>query len=569
MRYHVLAADYDGTVATHGQLPEATLAALRALRESGRKLVLVTGRRIDDLIQVCPSLEVFDRVVGENGAVLYTPATRELRSLAEAPPEAFAQALSARIGKPVDRGRVIVATWTPHEVAAVELIAEMGLELQVIFNKGAVMILPSGVNKALGLSAALDELGLSARNAVGVGDAENDHAFLSCCECAVAVANALEAVKQRADWVTPGPSSVGVRELAGQMLADDLARLEPRLERHRVVIGTRADDQPIALSPYQPPLLFAGSSGAGKSTLATALIEGLCERGYQVCVVDPEGDFGGLPHCAALGDADNPPGIEAVIDLLQNPQQNVALNLQGISLGERPAYFEALLPRLLELRARTGRPHWLVIDETHHVAPRKRHPTGLALPAAPRGLLFITVHPDQVSSALLGPVETAVGFGDKAFEVLREMAAALAVDSPSPLGPRTLESGQALFWKKGAPRPVLFRVAKPRSERRRHVRKYASGELGEDKSFFFRGPEQKLNLRASNLQTFLLLADGVDDDTWFFHLRARDYSRWFRNFIHDTDLAKEVAQIEGASLAPAESRARIRAAIEKRYITPS
>ena len=72
-----------------------------------------------------------------------------------------------------------------------ETIRELGLELQVIFNKGAVMVLPAGVNKATGLAAALESLGLSPHNAVGVGDAENDHAFLALCECAVAVANAL------------------------------------------------------------------------------------------------------------------------------------------------------------------------------------------------------------------------------------------------------------------------------------------------------------------------------------------------------------------------------------------
>ena len=60
-----------------------------------------------------------------------------------------------------------------------EAIRDLGLELQVIFNKGAVMVLPSGVNKATGLDAALDELGLSPHNVVGVGDAENDHAFLA------------------------------------------------------------------------------------------------------------------------------------------------------------------------------------------------------------------------------------------------------------------------------------------------------------------------------------------------------------------------------------------------------
>ena len=76
-----------------------------------------------------------------------------------------------------------------------EAIHELGLEWQIIFNKGAVMVLPPGVNKASGLAAALEALQLSPVNVVGIGDAENDHAFLSLCGCSVAVANALDAVK--------------------------------------------------------------------------------------------------------------------------------------------------------------------------------------------------------------------------------------------------------------------------------------------------------------------------------------------------------------------------------------
>lgn len=68
-------------------------------------------------------------------------------------------------------GRVIVATWEPHQTTVLEVIRELGLELHVIFNKGAVMILPSGVNKATGMAATLDELGLSPHNTVGIGDA--------------------------------------------------------------------------------------------------------------------------------------------------------------------------------------------------------------------------------------------------------------------------------------------------------------------------------------------------------------------------------------------------------------
>jgi hydroxymethylpyrimidine pyrophosphatase-like HAD family hydrolase len=187
MRYHVLATDYDGTLAHEGAVAPEMLAALARVRGSGRKLLLVTGREVDDLLRVFPDVAAFDLVVAENGAVIYNPSTRQTRTLAEPPPAAFVDQLQQRGVAPISVGHVIVATWQPHETVALDVIRTMGLELQVIFNKGAVMILPSGINKAVGLQGALDELQLSAHNTVGVGDAENDHAFLAMSECAVAV----------------------------------------------------------------------------------------------------------------------------------------------------------------------------------------------------------------------------------------------------------------------------------------------------------------------------------------------------------------------------------------------
>jgi hypothetical protein len=124
-------------------------------------------------------------------------------------------------------GHVVVATVQPNETVALEVIRELGLELQVIFNKGSVMILPASVNKATGLAAGLGELQLSPHNVVGIGDAENDHAFLAMCECGVAVANALDSLKAHADLVTKGRASEGVREIIESLLADDLECCEP------------------------------------------------------------------------------------------------------------------------------------------------------------------------------------------------------------------------------------------------------------------------------------------------------------------------------------------------------
>ena len=150
-----------------------------------------------------PACKSFDRVVAENGALVFAPGTRETELLGDAPSEAFVQELRTARVAPLSVGQVIVATWKPNDSIVLQVIRDMGLELQVIFNKGAVMVLPSGVNKATGLRRALERLKLSPHNIVGVGDAENDHAFLAACECSVAVANALDSIKTRVDLSPP------------------------------------------------------------------------------------------------------------------------------------------------------------------------------------------------------------------------------------------------------------------------------------------------------------------------------------------------------------------------------
>jgi hydroxymethylpyrimidine pyrophosphatase-like HAD family hydrolase len=225
LRYHALACDYDGTLATDGVVDQATLDALDRLQGSGRKLILVTGRELGDLLRVFPHIGRFERVVAENGALLYRPATGEEVVLAEPPPAEFIAVLREKKVRPLSLGRVIVATWEPFQTTVREAIRNLDLELQVVFNKGAVMVLPLGVDKAVGLKAALAEMELSLHQTVGVGDAENDEAMLSACHCSAAVANALQRTKDVADIVTAGSRGAGVAELIDRIIATDLQEL--------------------------------------------------------------------------------------------------------------------------------------------------------------------------------------------------------------------------------------------------------------------------------------------------------------------------------------------------------
>jgi hydroxymethylpyrimidine pyrophosphatase-like HAD family hydrolase/energy-coupling factor transporter ATP-binding protein EcfA2 len=573
MRYLALCCDYDGTLAFDGRLAESTIASLERLIASGRRLVMVTGRELPELQQVCPRLDLFEYVVAENGALLYQPATREEKILADTPPPAFVQALRARGVPRISVGRVIVATWEPHETTVLETIRDLGLELQVIFNKGAVMVLPAGVNKASGLRAALDAMGLSPHSAVGVGDAENDHAFLDLCECSVAVANALPLIKEKADLVTHGARGAGVEELIQQLLADDFASLEPKLRRHHILLGHDDEGAEVRIRPYGANVLLVGTSGSGKSTLATALLERLAEHRYAYSVIDPEGDYDeALPGAVPLGTPDRPPSADEIVKLLAKPGESAVVNLVGLPIADRPSFFVGLLPRLQELRARTGRPHWIVMDEAHHLLPAAWETAGLALPEKLYSVLQITVHPSLMATKALADVDTVIAVGSTPAAMLKEFAQTAGKDAPPEAANAIkLEPGQALIWNRGeGSAPFRLHIAPGRTERRRHTRKYAEGELEADRSFYFRGPQNRLNLRAQNLMLFLQLADGVDDDTWLHHLRNGDYSRWIREDIKDESLALAVRATErDPALSPAESRRRIREAVEKQYTLPA
>src|SRR5438552_15652350 len=90
---HVLACDYDGTIADGGRCSQEMAQALARVRESGRKVLLVTGRMLPDLRSVCADIDrMFDAVVAENGALLYFSASREAWTLGDVPLSSMVEA---------------------------------------------------------------------------------------------------------------------------------------------------------------------------------------------------------------------------------------------------------------------------------------------------------------------------------------------------------------------------------------------------------------------------------------------------------------------------------------------
>jgi HAD superfamily hydrolase (TIGR01484 family) len=566
MQYFLLACDYDGTLATDGRIAESTLAALEKFRASGRRIVLVTGRDMEELTQACPDLSIFEWIVAENGALLFQPATRTEKLLARPFSSEFLDALRAK-GIEANVGRTIISTWHNYEAEVLKTIHEMGLELQIIFNVGRLMVLPSGVNKASGLQAALDEMGISPHNAVAVGDGENDHALLDFCGVGVAVANAVPMLRWKADLVTEKESGAGIVELINRILKNDLTDLEPRLRRNYLLLGQTEDGSDVRISSNKARVLIIGASGMGKSTLAGALMEQFLEKRRQFCMIDPEGDYLDFEGTIAIGSQVEKPEIEKILQLLADPRHNVVANLVGVSVIERPAVFHSLLGQLQAMRAKLGRPHWIMIDETHHVLPDEAGDLSHLL-ASLDSTVFITLEPSLIVRDLLEKMSAVIVLGKTPVATLRSFPGATEAITAFP-DERELQKSEFLLWQRADGKPPCYVRFSLHRTMRRHNRKYVEGKLIPDHVFFFRGPEGKLNLPAQNLVSFLQISHGIDDESWLYHLHQSDYSRWFHDCIKDPELARDAAEIEKEEgLSPQESRQRIFKIIESRYGLP-
>ena len=205
--------------------------------------------------------------------------------------------------------------------------------------------------------------------------------------------------------------------------------------------------------------------------------------------------------------------------------------------------------------------------------PAGWRPAPESTPENIEGFLGVTVHPDRLARSFLEAINTLVVVGSDPALVVASFAKAAKVEPPADV-PSGLEADEALLWhidRSGGHQLVeRFVPTEPRGERRRHRRKYAEGELSGDRSFWFRGPDDRLNLQAQNLELFMQIGDGVDDETWLHHQRKGDYSRWMREILKDEDLAAEVAAVEeDQSASLVEARRRIREAIEQRYAAPA
>ena len=542
--FKAVALDLDGTLTENDRLAGTGMAAVRASR-ADLKIILVTGRIFDDMEAAYPGLpSEFDAVVAENGAVLHTRS--DTRLLASPVDPAVQPALASR-GIVARAGRVLLAVAADDAAAATEVIAELGLDHQVVHNRGAAMVVPAGVTKATGLLAALDELGLSQHNTIAAGDAENDLALLHAAEVGAAVANAVPSLAAHADLRLGSRDGTGVAELlAGPLLAGQ-QRLCPR--RRWLQIGTYDDGEPVLVPGSQGSVLIAGDTGMGKSYLAGLLAERWIDAGYAVLVIDPEGDHAGLAQRPGVHLVDAAAHLPSPTDLLaiaRPGRASLVLDLSGLPEEAKTRYLRRLPAAVAAERAEHGVPHWVITDEAHLAMLDRDAPSGPGL--AEPGTCIVTWRADMLPAAFRDTVD-------------------LTLATTTPPTNASVAVPRATVAANGQqPRP--FTAAARISPHVRHQHKYMAAPLPPERRFYFHALGEAGT--AATLEEFSRHLRHCDPAVLTYHLSRGDFSRWVTETLADRNLGRQLAAIERDlcqhhAAALEQARQQIMHAIDSRY----
>jgi hypothetical protein len=570
MYCRVIACDFDGTGATDGHPAPELYAALAAARGQGLVTLLVTGRVLEDVQCAFEDLSAFDAVVAENGAIVYLCTLGRTVQIGSPPPEHFLGELRA-LGVPFHTGTVVLGTWEQHAGKVFELIRRYGLDGQIIFNRAALMVLPSGINKAVGVRRALEELGRSERNLVAFGDAENDIPLLRAAEVGVAARGSVQALLSSADASLSQPGGAGVAHYIRTLL--ECGGVIPPPARRSVALGKSADGVDLTLPTSGTNIVISGDPRSGKSWIAGLLAERLIEEGYRICIIDPEGDYAQLgerPKVMTFGYDLALPNAQAAARLLCNEAISIILTLSGLDPVEQQEFVVQLLASLQDIRDNTGIPHWVIVDEAHyffHEGNRcikfiSSHTGNFCLVTYRPSLLASEIYSEIGAHVLTSTkVEEERYFVTKIFQALgqRNLTAHAALDRLEP-------PNAGLLMTSASDKPwQLFFPAERITSHAHHARKYSDYRLPEDKAFRFLDADSPVAVH--NIAEFYHAIQSITQGCLRHHLERGDFSRWVGDVLGDEQLAKGLKKIERTTPAGVSpNRAEILAHIDHHYL---
>jgi hypothetical protein len=550
MYRNILAFDFDGTLAIDGVVPQELQLALKQLQQLGYVLFLVTGRRFQSL-NLGDLYDVFSGIAWENGAVLCPTINNEVfMPFGYVNPHLIHELEYA--GIPLEYGMSIVATWRHHEKDVSRVLRRSGGDVGVIYNKGSIMILPAGATKGTGLRDLLKLCGYSPRNLVSFGDGENDASMLQMGEIGVAVGDAVPSLKLVADLVARHDGPAGTLEILTNYWLNGNPLDIPAKQERWISLGVDArTDLPVFL----PNKVMVGSnvgifgdSSSGKSWIAGLLAESIHLAGYQMVLIDIEGDFRGLqalPGVVAFsGDVDSMASPSTIAALLKESDVAIVIDLCAKPTEWINSYVADLLSVLHHIRSTWCRPHWIVLEEAQRL---------LSLPESPcldafiklmesGGCTVVSYRPDRLAQPVLNNLDHCFLTHTSEPDVVETLVHRRDVVSAETLTDiphsHVLYDGHQLI------------KLRPNARRVRHIRhlyKYLDMPLPRHKRFRFHDENGPLNVEAASLFEFKDLLRTLPIDTLVYHQRRGDFALWIRNALDDDELSTHFDQLGHAS----------------------
>jgi hydroxymethylpyrimidine pyrophosphatase-like HAD family hydrolase len=571
MRFGVLALDYDGTIARDGVLDPEVKAAILETRARGIVVILVTGRILSDLKSAAGGIEFVDAVVAENGAVLAFP-NGHTRVLCQPPPQPFLDGLCRR-GVEFRLGQCILDADAGSAEKILELIEELELPLVQLFNHSRLMVLPQAISKGTGLREALNVFRLSTHNAIGIGDAENDHDLLEACEVGVAVSWGSPALQEIADEILHGDGPQAVAEYI-RRIAQEMRLPRDRNGRHRIALGTADDGNALTVAIRGRNILVVGDPESGKSWATGRACEQMILQGYCVCVIDPEGDYSSLeslPGVVVLGRTDPLPDMPDVVRALRHFDLSVVVDLSRAQSEEKVRYIQELMPMLISLRQTTGLPHRIVVDEAHYFLSRNNIKDLLDLQLG--AYAIVTYRPSDLNPDLLEDIEVIVA---KRLTRPQDVQTLMTLVKNRNVGPewtatlRGLANDEAVLIprrEENEGRLRRFKLLPRLTQHVRHKTKYFDLKLVPGGEFVFTDHGKTIEPCARSLKQFVSLLESVPGRSLDEHARRGDFSRWIADVFHDRRLSSDLRRIEDRHrLGDLDDvRGSIAALIEDRY----
>jgi hydroxymethylpyrimidine pyrophosphatase-like HAD family hydrolase len=548
MKFGALALDYDGTIAIDDRLDATVRDAIGDVRRGGVAVILVTGRRLDDLRRIT-DLTCFDAVVAENGAVTHFPASGRHAVSSHPPSAAFLDAL-ARNGVPFAVGETIVETDASQAPVVLDVLRKLEQPLVLCFNRGRLMVLPQAVAKSTGLRHVLTALRLSIHNTVAIGDAENDHDLLDACEVGVAVGWGSAALRAVADEVIAGDGPPAVATFIRQLAA------QPRLSaaqmgRRKLLLGYEHNGDPVSLAVRGRTLLVAGEPGTGKSWLAGLICEQLILQGYSLCIIDPEGDYRSLeslPSVVVLGGDDPPPRARDLARTLRYPDISIVIDLSKLTHRDKLDYLRHLLPLLGVLRRRTGLPHKVLIDEAHYYLSAPDSVDSIDPELA--GYILVTYRISALAAAVRSVADAVVLVTRERDQLEAATLVDLCAPKPGPAASTAILGNLAVNEAALLPgcdeargRIRRFRLAPRLTSHVRHQLKYLDMPVADAQAFVFTD-NRRAGPRARTLKEFMGLLSSLPPGPIQEHLARHDFSRWIGNVFRDYPLASHIRTVE-------------------------